>query len=86
MTARLTVDKAGRVVLPKPLRDELRLCAGDTLRAEVEGDRILLQPIRPKVALRKKSGIWVYCGGKNTESIPELIDRERDKRIRELSE
>jgi AbrB family looped-hinge helix DNA binding protein len=86
MTAKLTIDKAGRVVLPKPLREELRLSAGDTLSAEVEGDRILLQPVRPKIALRKKSGIWVYHGERSTESIPELIDREREKRIRELSE
>ena len=28
---KVTIDRAGRVVLPKTLRDELRLCPGDTL-------------------------------------------------------
>jgi AbrB family looped-hinge helix DNA binding protein len=30
MTSKLTLDKAGRVVLPKPLRDRLQLVPGDT--------------------------------------------------------
>jgi AbrB family looped-hinge helix DNA binding protein len=34
MTSRLTVDKAGRVVLPKPVRDELQLSPGDSLELE----------------------------------------------------
>jgi AbrB family looped-hinge helix DNA binding protein len=31
MTTPVTLDKAGRVVLPKPVRDEMQLCAGDSL-------------------------------------------------------
>ena len=37
MTARLTIDGAGRVVIPKPLRKELDLSPGDTLELEAKG-------------------------------------------------
>ena len=31
MNSKVTLDQAGRVVIPKTLRDELRLSPGDTL-------------------------------------------------------
>jgi AbrB family looped-hinge helix DNA binding protein len=59
MNTILTVDKAGRVVLPKPVRDELQLAAGDSLELESSEDRIVLRPVRGTAGLRKKQGIWV---------------------------
>ena len=59
MNTTLTVDKAGRVVLPKPVRDELQLGAGDSLELESSEDQIVLRPVRGTVGLRKKQGIWV---------------------------
>ncbi|HTW31985.1 MAG TPA: AbrB/MazE/SpoVT family DNA-binding domain-containing protein [Candidatus Sulfotelmatobacter sp.] len=59
MYTTLTVDKAGRVVLPKPVRDELQLAAGDSLELESSEDRIVLRPVRGTAGLRKKQGIWV---------------------------
>ena len=43
MTTTLTLDKAGRVVLPKPIRDEMQLRAGDSLELESSEDRIVLR-------------------------------------------
>jgi len=40
----VTLDKAGRVVIPKTLRDELHLEPGDTLELEAEGERVTLRP------------------------------------------
>jgi AbrB family looped-hinge helix DNA binding protein len=59
MNATITVDKAGRVVLPKPVRDELQLTAGDSLELEISEDQIVLRPVRGTIGLRKKQGIWV---------------------------
>ena len=63
MATRLRLDKAGRIILPKPLRDELRLEAGDTLEVESSGEEITLRPSRGHVQLRKKHGVWVYSAG-----------------------
>ena len=82
MTTKLTLDKAGRVVLPKPLRDELELAAGDTLELESRGEQITLRPVRGAAPLRKERGIWVYRTGRPlTAAITdETLRQIRDER------
>jgi|SRR5580658_1888797 AbrB family looped-hinge helix DNA binding protein len=84
MTAKITIDKAGRVVIPKPLRQRLRLGPGDVLALRSEGECITLQPVRPQAPLKKEHGIWVYQGEATDTSIADLLDREREERIRDL--
>jgi AbrB family looped-hinge helix DNA binding protein len=84
MATKIAIDKAGRVVLPKPLRDKLQLAPGDQLVIESEGERITLRPVRPQAALKKEYGVWVYQGEPSGASIPDLIAQEREKRLREL--
>ena len=83
MTAKLTLDGAGRVLIPKPLRDQLRLEPGAHLQLHSEGERITLEPIRPSATIKKERGVWVYQGEPTDASIPDLIDAQRQKRIRE---
>jgi AbrB family looped-hinge helix DNA binding protein len=82
MVTTLTVDKAGRVVLPKPVRDELQLSAGDSLDLESSGDRIILRPVRRNAGMREKEGIWVFRTGQpvSAASIDETIRRLREER------
>jgi AbrB family looped-hinge helix DNA binding protein len=40
MATELTLDKLGRIVLPKPVREKLQLAAGDQLELESLDDRI----------------------------------------------
>lgn len=86
MATKLTLDKAGRVVLPKPLRDRLQLASGDTLNLESVGESIILRPVRQNVMLKKELGVWVYQGEPTGASIPDLIDRDRENRNRSVTE
>ncbi len=84
MTSRLTVDKAGRVVLPKPVRDELQLHPGDSLELESSEQQIVLRPVRGNGPLRKKRGIWVFRTGeplsaKTVSGAIAEVRRERDR-------
>jgi AbrB family looped-hinge helix DNA binding protein len=63
MTSRLMLDKAGRVVLPKAVRDELQLSPGDSLELESSEQQIVLRPVRGTGPLRKKRGVWVFRTG-----------------------
>jgi len=85
MTAKISMDKAGRLVLPKAVRERLRLAPGDRLILETEDERITLRPDRVQAPLRKKQGVWVYHGTRTDLSLPELIAYEREKRLREIA-
>jgi len=86
MTTTLTVDKAGRVVLPKLVRDELQLSAGDSLELDSSEGQIILRPVRGTGSLRKKHGIWVLSTGKplSAEVVNRTIQRVRDERERAI--
>jgi AbrB family looped-hinge helix DNA binding protein len=64
MIGKVTLDQAGRVVLPKAVRDELRLSPGDTLDLTVQGEDVTLRPRRAATPLQKERGIWVLRTGK----------------------
>jgi AbrB family looped-hinge helix DNA binding protein len=73
------------MVLPKPVREALRVGPGDELAITTEGDRVTLTPVRSYSGLQKKRGIRVYRSGKPLHaSIPELIDENRKQRSVEL--
>ena len=87
MSAIVTLDKAGRVVIPKALRDELRLAPGDSLALESDGGLLMLRPVRSSSPLRKKRGIWVFHGDRKisaaeTDRALESVRQERDRELR----
>jgi AbrB family looped-hinge helix DNA binding protein len=80
-----SLDKAGRIVVPKPLRDELRLEPGDSLEIESSGDGLMLRPARGHAQLRKKHGVWVYradepLSAATVRDAVRQIQEERDER------
>lgn len=85
MNTTVTLDKAGRVVIPKTLRDELHLEAGDSLELLSEGDRMTLRPVRTGSALRKEHGVWVFrrdgatISAETTTQVLESVRSERDR-------
>lgn len=84
MTTTVTIDKAGRVVIPKEVRDQLRLEAGDTLALESEGERVTLQPVRGGTPLQKERGVWVFHGGKplSLDEANQIVREAREPRDR----
>jgi AbrB family looped-hinge helix DNA binding protein len=84
MNTRLVIDKAGRVVIPKPLREELHLQAGDALEMESSGEQITLRPVRGTGPLTKEHGVWVFHAGQPlpasaTDEMLQQIREERDR-------
>ncbi len=86
MTAKLTIDKAGRVAIPKMLREELELGPGDNLELECEGEDIVLRLVRRRPALEKERGIWVYRTGERLRAseAQDTLQRVRSRGNRRL--
>jgi AbrB family looped-hinge helix DNA binding protein len=80
MYTRLTIDKAGRVVIPKPLRKELHLEPGDVLEIEIAGEQITMRPVRGTGPLAKERGVWVFRTG---QPLPVSATDEMLRQIRE---
>jgi len=82
MNARLVMDKAGRIVIPKPLREELQLEPGDALELESGGEQITLRPARGTGPLQNEHGIWVLHTGEPLAAsvTDDLLRQIRDER------
>ncbi|MGI8966069.1 MAG: AbrB/MazE/SpoVT family DNA-binding domain-containing protein [Limisphaerales bacterium] len=81
----IQMDKAGRVVLPKPLREQFRLTPGDKLRLSVEGNSFKLELADAGGKLMQKGTVLVFTGEFaepiTTSKVNELIDRERENKF-----
>lgn len=73
------VSKKGQVVIPKDARDKLSLVPGTVLRVQVEGKRVILEPLQepPREA-------FVLAGSKVTEPLLHEAKRTSDKAKRLL--
>jgi len=82
MNTRLIIDKAGRVVIPKPLREELHLQPGDALEMEWTGERITLHPVRGTGPLTQEHGVWVFHAGQSLDvaATDDMLRKTREER------
>jgi AbrB family looped-hinge helix DNA binding protein len=81
----LTIDKAGRIVIPKPVRERFHLQAGDELELVVTAESLVLRPRPQEMPLRKERGVWVYgVGSKSPVDTDNLLDEIRERRARDL--
>ncbi|MEM2842212.1 MAG: AbrB/MazE/SpoVT family DNA-binding domain-containing protein [Thermoproteota archaeon] len=73
------VSKKGQVVIPKQARDKLGLTPGTVLKVQVEGKKIILEPLQE---LAEKA--FVRAGPKVTEPLLHEAKRTSDKTQRLL--
>lgn len=84
MKATLTVDKAGRIILPKRMRDSMHLAAGSRLEAELIGGRLQISPEEEEdPPFEVVDGITVIKGGRPIPGgAAAAVRRERDAQAR----
>jgi AbrB family looped-hinge helix DNA binding protein len=58
----LRIDKSGRLVVPKPLRERLGLRPHMELEAVEQPGGVLLRPVEQRPAMVKVDGLWVHEG------------------------
>ncbi len=82
MNATLVLDKAGRLVLPKAIRERMHLHAGSKLRIEMVGDKIELsqEPADAQIVKRGKRRVVVgWEGFDATKAVQEAREEHLDR-------
>jgi AbrB family looped-hinge helix DNA binding protein len=77
----LRIDKAGRIVVPKPLRERLGFKPDTELEAVEQPEGVLLKRVEQRPSMVKVDGLWVHQGsaepGANWERNLEDVREER---------
>lgn len=84
---RTTIDKAGRIVVPKKLRDRLGLVAGTEIEIDEYGGGLRVEPVveSPRAWFEERDGWPVIVGDGSwrltTDSVREMVEEIRDQRL-----
>ena len=82
---RTTIDRAGRLVVPKPLRERFHLAPGSELEIEPTSDGIIIRPVDRGPALVDREGVLVHHGPRPAElDIAAFVREERESRARQV--
>ena len=73
------VDKFGRMVLPKEIRDDFNIGPGSVLDVEETPEAIVLRPVVNEEPLVFKEGVLVYTG-RAIGPLEHAVDKAREER------
>ena len=78
------IDQAGRIVLPKNVRQELAIKAGDTFKVSIDGVTVTLTPNKENAGFVRKGKAIVFstAGGEtlSEETAQEVLESGRAER------
>ncbi len=75
------LDRFGRVVIPKRVRQDMGLHPGIILRVQEEGSRIVLEPVNDEPRVVRKEGVLVFSG----RAVGDLVQAVRTHREARLN-
>ena len=73
-----TMDAAGRLVLPKAIRDRAQLAPGAPIEVRVVDGRVELEPACAPVTIEKRAGLWVAA---SVRTVPVLTQDQVDATV-----
>ncbi len=78
-----TIDKFGRVIIPKRFRSQLGISFETTLNISEDGEKIVIELIKEKAPIVDKNGILVYTGKLESNS-DVSVEHDRNKRMKKI--
>ncbi len=78
-----TLDKFGRVIIPKKLRENLGISTETTLNISEEDKKIVIELVKEKAPIVNRDGLLVFTG-KLDKKRSDLLKSDRNKRMRKL--
>jgi AbrB family looped-hinge helix DNA binding protein len=77
------LDRFGRVIIPKKVRDKLGLRPGAVLEVQQQGGDVLLKPVPEEPRLLEKDGVLVFRG-KAAGDLAESVQSHRRARLKRV--
>ena len=78
-----TIDKFGRIVIPKEIRDDFDLKPGSQIRIEESEQAIILKPVVGEPNLHWKDGLLVFSGVPMGD-LEKTLEKHREDRLRNI--
>jgi len=77
-----TIDKAGRLVIPRPLRERIGLAGGGTVEIDIEGSGLRIRPVVGNQLREEGDLLVIPRTGVSIDdtAVRELIDADRYQR------
>ncbi len=79
-----TVDRFGRIVIPKSLRELLGLDPGTAVEITAEGPDLVLHPLHGEPNIVVREGVTMYDAAP-VGDVDHVIQKERQKRLERFS-
>jgi AbrB family looped-hinge helix DNA binding protein len=77
----LRIDKAGRIVVPKPLRQRLGFKPDTEIEVVEQAEGVLLKRVEQRPSMMKVDGLWVHQGiAEPAASWDRIIEDVREER------
>lgn len=89
MSFTISIDQAGRLVLPKAIRDRFNLRKGSLLEIETVGDHVELKPVaedEPVELIEKNGRLIVPAQGDESFDAVEALRKDREERDEHLGQ
>ena len=82
----LKIDKAGRIVVPKTVRERFGLGAGSELELTEDAGSLKLKPVGQRPSLARRSGLFVHLGKlADGYDWSDLVEADRQERFRSVA-
>ena len=81
----VTIDGAGRIVIPKAVRDRFGLHKDSRLEVEETADGLVLKPMEQESGLIRRNGRLVFTGRSIGKiNWDRLVQEDREERMRKI--
>ena len=75
----ITLDKYGRILIPKKIRKLLGIGPESQLVIKEQGDKIIIQPLKTENSWVKKEDLLIYTGNWENKEIDLLNEMRQDR-------
>ena len=78
-----TIDKFGRILIPKKVREHLGIKPASALNIKDDGKRIIIEPVSEEEPIVEKDGLLIFTG-KVLSNLDQELELNRKQRMKNL--